>query len=138
MVTPSVKVIFSIASVTNEFDFDQISQCLGIMPTNTRKKSDYPPTGLAQTSWSLIAKENNAKSVGAVMDKVVHQLVGADPHAAAVKISELCDTLDASARFEIVIHMKDGDSPEVVLRSDQILFAAAVGAEIGFDLYCYE
>ena len=138
MIVPSVKAIFYITSGKNEFDLEEVGRRLGVSPTRTRRKADFPPQAPAQTSWSLEVKEENAPSVGAVLDELIHRLAGEDPLETAKKIVRLCKELDAEASLEIVIHMRDGDSPEVRLSSAQLLFAAAIGAEIGFDLYCYE
>ena len=73
-----------------------------------------------------------------MLDKLIRRLAGDYPLEAAKKIVRLCEEFDAEASLEIVIHMQSGDSPEVRLFSAQLLFAAAIGAEIGFDLYCYE
>ena len=138
MIVPSVKAIFYITSSKNEFDLGEVSRRLGVSPTKTRRKADFPPQAPAQTSWSLEVKEENAFSVGAVLDKLIRRLAGDYPLEAAKKIVRLCEEFDAEASLEIVIHMRNGDSPEVRLFSAQLLFAAAIGAEIGFDLYCYE
>ena len=138
MIVPSVKAIFYITSSKNEFDLGEVSRRLGVTPTRTRRKADFPPQAPAQTSWSLAVKEENASSAGAVLDKLIRRLAGDYPLEAAKKIVRLCEEFDAEASLEIVIHMQSGDSPEVRLFSAQLLFAAAIGAEIGFDLYCYE
>ena len=138
MIVPSVKAIFYITSSKNEFDLGEVSRRLGVTPTRTRRKADFLPQAPAQTSWSLEVKEENAFSVGAVLDELIHRLAGDGPLEAAKKIVRLCEEFDAEASLEIVIHMRNGDSPEVRLFSAQLLFAAAIGAEIGFDLYCYE
>ena len=138
MIVPSVKAIFYITSSKNEFDLGEVSHRLGVTPTRTRQKADFPPQAPAQTSWSLEVKEENAFSVGAVLDKLIRRLAGDYPLEAAKKIVRLCEEFDAEASLEIVIHMRNGDSPEVRLFSAQLLFAAAIGAEIDFDLYCYE
>ena len=136
MIVPSVKAIFYITSSKNEFDLGEISRRLGVTPTRTRRKADFPPQAPAQTSWSLEVKEENAFSVGAVLDKLIRRLAGDYPLEAAKKIVRLCEEFDAEASLEIVIHMRNGDSPEVRLFSAQLLFAAAIGAEIDFDLHC--
>ncbi len=138
MIVPSVKAFFYITSSKNEFDLGEVSRRLGVTPTRTRRKADFPPQAPAQTSWSLEVKEENAFSVGAVLDKLIRRLAGDYPLEAAKKIVRLCEEFDAEASLEIVIHMRNGDSPEVRLFSAQLLFAAAIGAEIDFDLYCYE
>ena len=138
MEMPVIQATFSISASGGELDLEEVSRRLGVSPTRTRRKADFPPQTPAQTSWSLEVKEENAFSVGAVLDKLIRRLAGDYPLEAAKKIVRLCEEFDAEASLEIVIHMRNGDSPEVRLFSAQLLFAAAIGAEIGFDLYCYE
>lgn len=68
MIVPSVKAIFYITSSKNEFDLGEVSRRLDVTPTRTRRKADFPPQAPAQTSWSLEVKEENAFSVGTVLD----------------------------------------------------------------------
>ena len=138
MEMPVIQTSFSISASGGELDLEEVSRRLGVSPTRTRRKADFPPQAPAQTSWSLEVKEENAFSVGTVLDKLIRRLAGDYPLEAAKKIVRLCEEFDAEASLEIVIHMRNGDSPEVRLFSAQLLFAAAIGAEIGFDLYCYE
>ena len=135
MIVPSINAIFYITSNINEFDFEEVTHRLGVTPTRVRRKADFPAQALAQTSWSLEVKEENASGVGAVLDKLIHDLAGEALLETAKKIVRLCEDLDAETAFEIVIHMRDGESPEVRLSHEQLLFAAAIRAEIGFDLY---
>ena len=136
MIVPSVKAIFYITSSKNEFDLGEVSRRLGVTPTRTRRKADFPPQTPAQTSWSLEVKEENAFSVGTVLDKLIRRLAGENAFENVEKLCTLCSDLAASPRFEIVIHMQSGDGPEVVLSPKQVLFAAAIGAEIDLDLHC--
>ena len=130
MIVPSVKAIFYITSSKNEFDLGEVSRRLGVTPTRTRRKADFPPQAPAQTSWSLEVKEENAFSVGTVLDKLIRRLAGENAFENVEKLCTLCSDLAASPRFEIVIHMQSGDGPEVVLSPKQVLFAAAIGAGI--------
>ena len=138
MEMPVIQTTFSISASGGELDLEEVSRRLGVTPTRTRRKADFPPQTPAQTSWSLEVKEENAFSVGAVLDELIRRLAGENAFENVEKLCTLCSDLAASPRFEIVIHMQSGDSPEVRLFSAQLLFAAAIGAEIGFDLYCYE
>ena len=136
MEMPVIQTTFSISASGGELDLEEVSRRLGVSPTRTRRKADFPPQAPAQTSWSLEVKEENAFSVGAVLDELIRRLAGDYPLEAAKKIVRLCEEFDAEASLEIVIHMRNGDSPEVVLSPKQVLFAAAIGAEIDFDLHC--
>ena len=138
MEMPVIQTTFSISASGGELDLEEVSRRLGVSPTRTRRKADFPPQAPAQTSWSLEVKEENAFSVGAVLDELIRRLAGENAFENVEKLCTLCSDLAASPRFEIVIHMQSGDSPEVRLFSAQLLFAAAIGAEIDFDLYCYE
>ncbi len=136
MEMPVIQTTFFISASGGELNLEEVSRRLGVTPTRTRRKADSPPQTPAQTSWSLEVKEENAFSVGAVLDELIRRLAGENAFENVEKLCTLCSDLAASPRFEIVIHMQSGDGPEVVLSPKQVLFAAAIGAEIDFDLHC--
>ena len=133
--TPSIKVWFCLDA--DEVDLGYVTKKLGIIPTETRTRESFPPqsiaAGFAKDVWSFIIKEENCIAVSILFEKLLSVFKGKEGI-----IKKLCDDLGLEAAFEVVIHMQDGNSPEVVLPREVIAFAAAINAEIGFDLYCYE
>jgi hypothetical protein len=132
---PSIKVMFCV--VADEFDIDQVTRRMGLIPTETRTKDCFPPqsiiAGVASTLWVMEVKEEHCWGVRSLFEEMLDILRGKE-----VLIKEICDDYSLEVNFEVVIHMKDGDSPEVVLPREVVSFAAAINAEIGFDIYCYE
>ena len=76
MEMPVIQTTFSISASGGELDLEEVSRRLGVTPTRTRRKADFPPQAPAQTSWSLEVKEENAFSVGAVLDELIRRLAG--------------------------------------------------------------
>ena len=68
MEMPVIQTTFSISASGGELDLEEVSRRLGVSPTRTRRKADFQPQAPAQTSWSLEVKEENAFSVGTVLD----------------------------------------------------------------------
>ena len=132
---PSIKVTFYI--VGDEFDFDEVTSRIGVHPTSTRKKAEFPPqsiaAGVAQTIWAMEVKEEHCIAICFLFERLLNVLAPKKN-----LITSVCEDYNLEASFEVIIHMKDGDSPEVVLPREVIAFAASINAEISFDLYCYE
>jgi hypothetical protein len=132
---PSVKVIFCMAA--DEFDLDTVTRRIKITPTETRKRESFPPqsieAGVAKTEWSIEMCEENCTDVAIPFERMLSILA-----AKSKTIRTVCCDYNLEACFVVVIHMKDGNSPEVVLSREIVAFAASINAEIGFDLYCYE
>ena len=137
MIMPYIQVIFRISASSNTFNPEKISRRLAIQPTRTCREADFPPHAIAQTSWSLEITEENTFSVSQVVGKLIRQLAGENAFEKVDTICTLCQELGANPRFDIMIHMQSGDGPEIVLHPRQVLFAAAIGAEIHFDLHCH-
>jgi hypothetical protein len=128
---PSINVYFCITA--NEFDLDEVTRKIGVIPTKTRTKSNFPPQGLACTGWVLETGHENCLAVDIQFKKILKMLEGK-----ANIIKTVCGEYNLEASFTVSIHMMHGERPEMVLPREVISFAAAINAEIGFDLYCYE
>ena len=128
---PSIKVTFYLTG--DEFSLEKATKMIGVIPTETRTKDDWPPGGLVCTLWCIEIKEEYCIAISILFERLLDILDG------KTKIlNNLCKEYNLKTSFEVVIHMKDGDSPEVVLPRKVVSFAAAIDAEIDFDLYCYE
>jgi len=125
---PQVRVSFFLAG--NEFNLDDVTKKMNIMPTNTREKKDCPVKQFAYTTWSLRTGKESCKAVSAQFEKIMKLLSGKE-----TIINEISNTYDIKVIFEIGIFMANGDRPEMVLTKEIILFLAAINAEVGFDLY---
>jgi len=134
-IIPSIKVSFNL--IGEDFDFDVVTTKIGVNPTRTKAKSDCRPqtiaAGFAHSSWSIDIKEENCIAVSHLFRKMLETLNGKSEI-----IKNICDEYNIEAGFVVVIHMKDGDRPEMVLPREVVSFAGAINAEIGFDIYWYD
>lgn len=112
------------------FDIKDITNAMGIEPSDTREKDSFPPEGLAHTEWSIGICAKNCNSISEPFTNLLKRLEGKEQ-----TILSLCHKYHIRAGFNVVIHMEDGCGPEIVLIKEIISFAAAVQAEIGFDIY---
>ena len=128
---PSIKVIFCLEA--DEFNLNQVTERMELIPSEVRTRDSFPTEYYVKTIWSLEIIEENCEAVSIVFEKLLDSLKGKEEI-----IRNICDDYDIEAGFVVVIHCQDGDNPEIVLPREIISFAAAINAEIGFDLYCYE
>jgi len=132
---PSIKVALYL--IADEFDLDRVTEMIGVIPTETRTRESFPPqsiaAGVAKSEWSVEIIQENCIAVSTLFEELLMVLKGKEGI-----IRLVCEDFSIEAGFLVVIHMKDGDSPEVILPREVISFAAAIRAEIGFDIYCYE
>ncbi|MCL2081843.1 MAG: DUF4279 domain-containing protein [Oscillospiraceae bacterium] len=130
-IIPSIKITFYLAG--KDFDLERATQKIGIIPTRTRTRDSFPLGTLAYTTWEICVEKKRCAAVSILFEELVDILSGKSEI-----LCELCKEYDLETNFEVVIHMQDGDSPEVVLSRKILFFATSINAEIGFDLYCYE
>jgi len=128
---PSINVYFYITA--DEFDLSEVTRKLGVMPTSTRTKDDFPPQGLACTEWVLETGREDCIAVSIQFEKMLQMLDGK-----ANVIKNVCNEYNLETGFVVAIHMMHGERPEILLPPEVISFAASINADIGFDLYCYE
>jgi hypothetical protein len=125
---PQVRVSFFL--VGDEFNLDNVTKKMNIMPTDTREKKDCPVKQFAYTTWSLRTEKDSCKAVSVQFERIMKLLLGKEKI-----INEICNTYNSNVIFEIGIFMENGDRPEMVLTKEIILFLASINAEVGFDLY---
>ena len=132
---PSIKV--TLYMTANEFDFKEVTHRLGVTPTTTKRRDSFPPksitAGTAKTIWALAVEERNCIAVAILFERMIELLRGKE-----ALICEICNDYGLETRFEVVVHMQGEDAPEMVLHREVVSFAAAINADIGFDLYYYE
>ena len=120
-------------SLTDEFDPDEITRIISVEPTGTRRKRDYPPNGLAHTVWCCAVKREYAASVSDVLRELIERF-----KSKTAAIIEAESRLKLRASFVVTIHAAEGDLPEISIPGDIIGFMSKIGAELDFDIYCYE
>ena len=128
MSIPKIRIDFWITG--DLFEPREVSEILQIEPTKIRRKEEYPLPQTALTSWKLSTKKEECKAVCWQFEKLIKLLKGKEK-----LIIGMCEQYKLTASFTVVVEMEAGDSPELVLTKDIILFIAAINAEVGFDLY---
>lgn len=132
---PSIKIKFHISADT--FEISEVTRKIGVVPTKTRTKESFPiqsiVAGTACTLWTLETETEDCLAVSIVFDNMMSMLNGKSEI-----IKSVCDDKKLSTSFEVVVRMYNGNNPELVLPREVISFAASIGAEISFDLYCYD
>jgi len=125
---PIVKATFYIAG--DEFDIDDVTTRMKIIPTKEMKKSDFPACGLPHTEWVFKIEEEHADCIENTFNKIMAVLIGKEK-----MISQICTDYNAEVGIVITIYMKKNKRPLLDLSREMISFAASINAEIGFDLY---
>jgi len=119
------------------FDFEEITKIMGVTPTLTRRKDEFPQqsiaAGVACAEWILELEEKNCTAISIVFDNLYNILKDK-----TIIINNLCNEYDIKAWFEIVVHTKEENGPELVLTRENIKFASSLNAGIGFNLYYNE
>ncbi len=128
-ILPQIKSSFFFSGVT-DFNFDDVTAKMDIIPTETRKKEDFPIKELANPFWALDTEKESCKAVSIQLEKLIKLLIGKE-----LLIKEICNKYDIQAGFLINIWMENGDKPEMLLTKEIISFISSIDAEIGFDLY---
>lgn len=128
-ILPQIKASFFFSGV-NDFNFNDVSEIMNLIPTETRKKDDFPIKELANPFWSLDTKKEFCKAVSIQIGKLIDLLLGKE-----MLIQQICNKYDVEAGFLINIWMENGDKPEMLLTKEIISFSSSINAEIGFDLY---
>jgi len=129
---PKVKVKFYLGG--NNVPLDRLTKQLGITPSISRKKEDWPKpsieAGIAEDVWGFWQNEVESKAIGIQFDEFQQLLV-----PKKVEIINLMREYHLSCAVTIVIKSEDNDYPELVLSPENVRFLGDIGAEIGFDLY---
>ncbi len=127
-----IKTCFTISAP--DLSFSDITNSLGISPTNIRKKKDWPQpsiiAGIAEDAWTLSMENEQFSCVSQSIQKLCQLLL---PKAPIVR--RLCDRYHATTHIEIIIHTEENSLPEMVLPAEQISFLSELHAELGFDIY---
>lgn len=127
---PQIEVAFILSS--DEDYIEKISVTLDITPSKTRKRNDFKFQELASNEWWLTSGKKHSRAIDYQFVKVIEQLKDKE-----IKIKELVEKYNVKSRFNVSIHAKDGDGPEVFLTKEVVSFVAKIDAEILFSLYYY-
>ena len=118
--------------IGDDFELSNVSSKLGIFPTYTRNKDELLKNGreFGRTEWgigfecepSIDIEDQYRKILSMVQDKTDI-------------LTQLCVECDAEWHILFVVYIENGDVPALYLSKGFIAFAAAIGAQVGFDTY---
>lgn len=126
----------------DEFSIDDVTELLGVEPTNTYKKGDtivrpHNPNVLStrthfrkETAWELSTGYQKSYDVNEQLDQVLKPL----KNKAAI-INQLKIKYELDCQISIVIVIENGLTPALHLNTEQIKFANSIDAEFDIDLY---
>ena len=133
-ITPSIKVTLFLTA--DEFDLDEVTRKMDILPTTTRTKDSFPPqsitAGFARTGWALEIEEEHCLALSILFERLIEILRGKEGI-----INGFQNDYGIEASISISIHMHQAANPEIWLPQEAVKFAATINASIGFDIYSY-
>ena len=125
---PKIKISFFFYG--NEFNINDVTKKMNIIPTETRSKEDCPIEELVHTVWVLETKKESCRAVSVQFEKIMNLLDNKEEI-----IKEICKDYKIETGFLISIFMKNGDNPEVVFTKENMSFIASLNAEARIELY---
>lgn len=125
-------MIFGFSS--NEIDLDEITAKMGLSPTRTRRKEDYPwqsiEAGLAKTYWDVEIRENHSNII--IPFRKLIDILSSKVNI----INELSCKFNCATYFDVVIHAcAEKWLPIIEVSKDIMTFVISINADIGFDIY---
>ena len=137
---PQIKVSFVVEG--KNFEMKQLTEEVGILPTETRGREDWPeaiksnknlPESLQpRCIWCICQTEDSCKQIEIPIQKMVLQLNGKEQ-----KLIKYCKKNNLKKSMSIVIHADTMNLPEIVLSSYMVSYFGKLDVEIGFDIYTY-
>lgn len=129
----TVRVYFSLFG--DEFPIPNVTEKLGIIPTETYKKGDLIPNRSPlilrkETSWTIDTGYQVSLDVSNQLQQIINQL----KNKVSI-INEIKKTYSLKCKFFIILQIENGDTPGLYLDNKQIEFANSIKAEFDIDLY---
>ena len=123
--------------ITGEgLDLDAITESLGVAPTSTRLKEDFPEVsqrmGLAADTWGYTIPRAECASVPERLGTLRRALGDG-----AGRLAPALEGRDANVGVELSVHAVIGDEPDLTLTRGDLAFLGSLGAEFGIDPYPY-
>lgn len=120
----------------NDFPLEALTESLGVKPTSTWKVGDrvnkHTPLERFYTCW----KYESEKLETLDPEDVLRPLLDLFKLKVDI-INQLKEQLDLEVQIELVIEIKNGQTPSLVIYPELSDFAAAINALIDIDMYVY-
>ncbi|WP_396021031.1 DUF4279 domain-containing protein [Cytobacillus firmus] len=119
----------------DEFPIGDITDKLGIIPTETYNKGDLIPNSSSicyrkETSWDLSTGYQTSLDVNDQLLQIVNKL----QNKTSI-INEIKEVYFLECKFLIVVKIEEGNSPALYLDKNIVKFASKIEAEFDIDLY---
>ena len=129
---PKVKVSLFFAG--NYIPLTDIAAKIGILPTQVRKKEDWPLAsvlaGIAQDALVFSTDKAECTAVSTQLDEIQIMFT---PKIGTIQ--SLIKSYALSVNIIVMVEAELGEYPELVLTRENIDFLSSIHAEIDFDLY---
>lgn len=134
-ILPLISVGFCMTS--DSADLEKISEVLNLVPSGIRRREEWPQpsieAGVACDTWEIDTEQTTSMCVDAECKKIIEMLKGKEN-----AIDSLCKQYNMKTHVEVVIHMKNTETPAIFLEKETVVFFAMINADIGFDIYGYD
>ncbi len=116
-------------------DIDDISDTLGLEPTNTWEKGDLikdRPVVRKQSCWSIGTGNKESLDINDQLFEMIEMLKGKEGI-----INNISKKYDTTPFFMILINIEDDEKPIISIYSPIIKFASSINAHLEIDWYIY-
>ena len=120
----------------DDLDLSEVSRILGVAPTSTRLKEDFPEVSqkmsFAHDEWGYTIPRAECTSVSeriGALEAVFGDRTG--------QISAVRERYAANVSVELSLHTVIGDEPDLTLTRGDLAFLGSMDAELGIDPYLY-
>ncbi len=129
---PRIRVCFFLEG--ENLPFERISEDLRILPTEVRRKDEWPApsiaAGIAKDSWSLEMPYVESYSVCQPLMELQRLLAGKED-----VLVTFCERYNMRVSIALTIHWTCGNHPALYLDRETIRFLASIHADFGIDPY---
>ena len=121
--------------IGDDFDPNEITSELNIVPTNVWKKGEKYFRGSKEHTkkysyWGLSTGYEESLDVSTQLHKIINILI-----ANKENLGHLKNQYGLDYRIDVVINVENSQSPALFIESEVIRLANDIGAEFDFDLY---
>jgi len=129
----TVMAYFSIHG--EDFEIDNVTQMLGIKPTEKKVKGSIPEgrkRPCIETSWKLSTEEEQSHDVNEQLRQLTDLLDDKKEILRDIRMS-----MDVDFDFVIVVKIENGEKPAMHFHSETLSLISYLKADIDIDIYIY-
>lgn len=129
---PKVRVCLFLSG--DDIPLHDITEKIGILPTEIRKKKDWVQpsilAGIAKDTWAFYTDKVECRAIQTQLDTL--QTIFKQK---TEQIRELIETYSIIVNVIIMVEAEINEYPELILTEENVEFLSSIHAEVGFDLY---